>query len=59
MFNLKMFDAVTYTAEQGKDIIILLRPLNKATAQAAALVPFGTSDTQYCRSGWNDLSRRP
>lgn len=47
MFNLKMFDdAVTYTAEQGKDIIILLRPLNKATAQAAALVPFGTSDTE-------------
>ena len=47
MFNLKMFDdAVTYTAEQGKDIIILLRPMNKAKAQAAALIPFGTSDTE-------------
>lgn len=39
-------DAVTYTAEQGKDIIILLRPMNKAKAQAAALIPFGTSDTE-------------
>lgn len=39
-------DAVTYTAEQGKDIIILLRPMNKANAQAAALIPFGTSDTE-------------
>ena len=46
MFNLKMFDAVTYTAEQGKDIVILLRPMSKATAQAAALIPFGTSDTE-------------
>ena len=46
MFNLKMFDAVTYTAEQGKDIIILLRPMSKATVQAAALIPFGTSDSE-------------
>lgn len=46
MFNLRMFDAVTYTAEQGKQVIILLRVLSDATAEAAALVPFGTSDSE-------------
>ena len=35
MFNLRMFDAVTYTAEQGKQVIILLRVLSDATAEAA------------------------
>lgn len=39
-------DAVTYTAEQGKQIIILLRVLSDAATAAAALVPFGTSDSE-------------
>lgn len=47
MFNLKMFDApVSYTAEEGKKIIILLRVLSDAASAAAALVPFGTSDSE-------------
>ena len=44
--KLNMFDAVTYNAVQGKRIIILLRLLDKATAAAAALVPFTTSDSE-------------
>lgn len=48
-----MFDAVTYTAEQGRDLIILLRPLSKATAQAAALIPFGTSDSENISADTN------
>ena len=54
MFNLKMFDAVTYTAEQGKDIIILLRVLENATTKAAALIPFGTSDTESISADSDD-----
>lgn len=48
MFNLKMFDStpVSYTAEQGKQIIIMLRVLSNATSKAAALIPFGTSDSE-------------
>ena len=44
--KLNMFDAVTYSAVQGKKIIILLRVLEKAAAAAAALVPFGTTDSE-------------
>ena len=47
MINLKMFDgAVTYSAVEGKKIVILLRVLSDATAMAAGLVPFGTSDSE-------------
>lgn len=45
MMKLNMFDAVTYSAVQGKKIVILLRVLEKASA-AAGLVPFGTSDSE-------------
>ena len=44
--KLNMFDAVTYSAVQGKKIVILLRVLEKASAAAAALVPFGTTDSE-------------
>jgi len=46
MFNLKMFDAVTYSAVDGKKIVILLRVLSDAATAVAALVPFGTSDSE-------------
>ena len=44
--KLNMFDAVTYSAVQGKRIVILMRVLEKASAAAAALVPFGTTDSE-------------
>lgn len=44
--KLNMFDAVTYSAVQGKKIVILLRVLKNAGAKAAALVPFGTTDSE-------------
>ena len=37
MFNLKMFDAVTYSAVDGKKIVILLRVLSDAATAVAAL----------------------
>lgn len=46
MFNLKMFDAVTYSAVDGKKIVILLRVLSDAATAVAALVPFSTSDSE-------------
>lgn len=46
MFNLKMFDSVTYSAVEGKKIVILLRVLSDAATAAAGLVPFGTSDSE-------------
>ena len=46
--NLKMFDTtpVSYTAEQGKQLIIMLRVLANAASKPAALIPFGTSDSE-------------
>lgn len=44
--KLNMFDSVTYSAVQGKRIVILLRVLANAASAAAALVPFGTSDSE-------------
>ena len=41
MFNLKMFDAVTYTAEQGKDIVIRFSAQNMIRAEKnPGLFPF-------------------
>ena len=45
MMNLKMFDT-TYTTEEGKKTVIMLRVLEKESAAAAALVPFGTTDSE-------------
>lgn len=46
MMKLNMFDAVTYSAVPGKKIVILLRVLEKASAAPAALIPFGTTDSE-------------
>lgn len=43
--RLNMYDT-TYSAVQGKKIIMLLRVLEDATSAAAALVPFGTTDSE-------------
>ena len=46
MFNLKMFDSVSYSAVEGKKIVILMRPYKDAASTPAALIPFGTSDSE-------------
>lgn len=44
--KLNMFDAVTYSAVEGKKVIILLRVKKDAGSAPAALIPFGTSDSE-------------
>lgn len=46
MMKLNMFDAVTYSAVEGKKIVILLRVMKDSGTTPAALIPFGTSDSE-------------